>query len=198
MGSKKVTLTIDGIDANEKKSSTKIQYVNPNASDDVMRTFANKCAALSTDTHTATMKTTDEDITTAATPKPKLTLTVETQNLATLQLNSSTSFWNTVAVWNSTKENFPKIYCAYSYTKGSWTMTDLTKFFSFGVEQILDMSSPSNCQLKIFLEKETPSSPNATDTLTVDFLFTETPATQETIYRLTVTVNAGEATFVQL
>lgn len=71
---KKVTLTIDGIDANEKKSSTKIQYVNPNISDDVMRTFANKCAALSTDTHTATTKTTDEDITNATT-KPKLSLT---------------------------------------------------------------------------------------------------------------------------
>ena len=78
MASKKVTLTIDGIDANEKKSSTKIQYVNPNVSDDVMRTFANKCAALSTDTHTATTKTTDEDITTAAPTKPKLTVTLDT------------------------------------------------------------------------------------------------------------------------
>ena len=78
MGSKKVTLTIDGLDANQKKSSTKIQYVNPNASDDVMRTFANKCAALSTDTHTATTKTTDEDITNAETPKQKLPLTLNT------------------------------------------------------------------------------------------------------------------------
>lgn len=87
MDNKKVTLTIDGLDANQKKSSTKIQYINPNASDDVMRTFANKCAALSTDTHTATMKTTDEDITTAATPKPKVSVTLTTSATATLTYN---------------------------------------------------------------------------------------------------------------
>lgn len=196
MGSKKVTLTIEGLDANEKKSSTKIQYVNPNASDDVMRTFANKCAALSTDTHTATTKTTDEDITTAPTQKPKFTFPIDENGLANLQLGKSdTILWESIAVWNSTKANLPKIYCTYSYTQGNVTYTDLSMKFGFGVEQMLDMADPSNCRLMIYLAKGTLT---ADDVLTADFLCTETPVTRETMYRLTITGTAGEATFVQL
>ena len=195
MGSKKVTLTIDGIDTNEKKSSTKIPYVNPNASDDVMRTFANKCAALSTDTHTATTKTTDEDITTATPQKPKFTFPVNENGLANLQVGKSDSILlETLAVWMSTKANLPKIYCAYGYTENGMTYNDLAMTFGFGVEQILDMSDPSNCQLKIYLAKNS----HTDATLTVDFLCTETPVTRETMYRLTITGTAGEATFVQL
>ena len=59
----KVSLTIEGTDTAGKKTSTKIPYVNPNISNDTMKTFAEMCAALSTDTHTGTTKTTEEDIT---------------------------------------------------------------------------------------------------------------------------------------
>lgn len=59
----KVSLTIEGTDTAGKKTSTKIPYVNPNISNETMKTFAEMCAALSTDTHTGTTKTTEEDIT---------------------------------------------------------------------------------------------------------------------------------------
>lgn len=59
----KVSLTIEGTDATGKKSSTKIPYINPNISNETMKDFAEKCAALSADTYIGTTKTTEEDIT---------------------------------------------------------------------------------------------------------------------------------------
>lgn len=88
MGNKKVTLTIEGIDQVDKKTSTKIPYINPNISDAVMKTFAQKCAALSDDTHTGTIKTVEEDITNAAT-KPKLTLTLANDAKSALMFSRS-------------------------------------------------------------------------------------------------------------
>jgi len=59
----KVSLTIEGTDAEGKKSSMKIPYINPNISNETMKDFAEMCAELSTDTYTGTTKTTEEDIT---------------------------------------------------------------------------------------------------------------------------------------
>lgn len=59
----KVSLTIEGTDAEGKKSSMKIPYINPKISNETMKDFAEKCAALSNDTYTGTTKTTEEDIT---------------------------------------------------------------------------------------------------------------------------------------
>lgn len=59
----KVSLTIESTDTAGKKTSTKIPYVNPKISNDTMKTFAEMCAALSTDTYKSTTKTTEEDIT---------------------------------------------------------------------------------------------------------------------------------------
>lgn len=65
MANTKVSITINATDSNQKKTATKIPYVNPQASDDVLKTFAEKCAELSSDTYTGTTKTTEEDITDA-------------------------------------------------------------------------------------------------------------------------------------
>ena len=105
-------------------------------------------------------------------------------------------FWDSIANWNSSKANFPKIYCSYSYTQDGYVLSDLSKSFGFGVEEQLAVIDPSDCQLKIYLAPHAISGSNAT--LTADFLFAETPVTRETMYRLTITGTAGEATFVQL
>lgn len=60
---KQVSITIEGADTSGKKTSTKIPYINPNISDTTMKEFAEKCAALSSDTYIGTIKTTEEDIT---------------------------------------------------------------------------------------------------------------------------------------
>lgn len=60
---KQVSITIEGADTSGKKTSTKIPYINPNISDTTMKDFAEKCAALSSDTYIGTIKTTEEDIT---------------------------------------------------------------------------------------------------------------------------------------
>lgn len=59
----KVSLTIEGTDTTGKKTSTKIPYINPTISNETMKDFAEKCAALSDDTYVGTTKTTEEDIT---------------------------------------------------------------------------------------------------------------------------------------
>lgn len=92
MGNKKVTLTIEGVTQADKKTSTKIPYINPNISDDVMRTFAQKCAALTDDTHTGTTKTIDEDITTAEAEKPKVTLLLSTYAMEHLNFSSAPAY----------------------------------------------------------------------------------------------------------
>lgn len=92
MGNKKVTLTIEGVTQADKKTSTKIPYINPNISDDVMRTFAQKCAALTDDTHTGTTKTIDEDITTAETEKPKLNLMLTAYAMENFNFSSAPAY----------------------------------------------------------------------------------------------------------
>lgn len=59
----RVSLTIEGIDPNGKTSTNKIAYVNPTLSNNIMKTFAEKCNALTNDTYIGTTKTTEEDIT---------------------------------------------------------------------------------------------------------------------------------------
>lgn len=59
----RVSLTIEGADTSGKKTSTKIPYINPTISNETMKDFAEKCAALSADTYIGTTKTTEEDIT---------------------------------------------------------------------------------------------------------------------------------------
>lgn len=58
----KVTLQIDGTDANGKKTSEKISYVNPEATDNQLKQFAQQLMALTTTTRTGLKKTTEEDI----------------------------------------------------------------------------------------------------------------------------------------
>ena len=193
----KISASITYLDANNDKGSKAVTDISPTADNGAIKNFCVGLLGLTTNTLSQIDRIEKTDITNATT-KPKLTLSVETQNLAQLQLNASEFFWDTIAIWNSSKANFPKIYCAYSYTRGNNSKYDLTRYLSFGIEEIFDAEDTSNCKLNFFLEKNQPVAPAATDTLTVDFLFTETPATQETIYRLTVTVNAGEATLVQL
>lgn len=196
MGSKKVTLTIDGVDANEKKSSTKIQYINPNISDDVMRTFANKCAAMSTDTHTATTKTTDEDITTAETPKPKLTLDIDSPKLAELAANDTA----TAAV-------FAYIPLAYTFQTRPKLMVDICCVDESLGQYAFDPNAPTDryatagyinrhgvgaaCKFHETEGREFTQ-------LTIDYYFAETETTAATQYRLTITKTAGEATFAQV
>ncbi len=196
MGNKKVTLTIDGLDSNQKKSSTKIQYVNPNASDDVMRTFANKCAALSTDTHTATTKTTDEDITTAETPKPKLTLEVDSTELAKLAVTSE-----------GTSAEFAHVPIGFRTNDlGLYTVSLI--WDDNGQLYVFDPTAPTSRYIMAgyvsttsfgaacrFVEE---GSHGFDGNLTVDFYFSETNTTAATHYQLTITKTAGQATFVQL
>ena len=193
----KISASITYLDANNDKGSKAVTDISPTADNGAIKNFCVGLLGLTTNTLSQIDRIEKTDITNATT-KPKLTLSVDTEELAQLQLNASQSFWFIIATWNSSKANFPKIYCAYSYTRGNNSKYDLTKYFSFGIEEIFDAEDTSNCKLKVSLEKNQPVAPAATDTLTADFLFTETPATQETIYRLTITVNAGEATLVQL
>ena len=199
MGSKKVTLTIDGVDANEKKSSTKIQYVNPNISDDVMRTFANKCAAISTDTHTATTKTTDEDITTATTPKPKLSLIVDSDPLAEMYLDP--------------EEDFMDTYNAAKYPSGMVSLPTLTVSITIWIDDNVEVGAFKNVNNFVSAGYTSPTEDGynigvciASDDsqhhglcrAEVIFYFSETETTAATQYKFTITRTAGEATFVQL
>lgn len=52
----KVNLQIKTTDANDKNQTTTISYANPNASDQVLKTFAQKIVALSTDMYRGTDK----------------------------------------------------------------------------------------------------------------------------------------------
>ena len=187
MGNKKVTLTIDGIDASNKKSSTKIQYVNPNASDDVMRTFANKCAALSTDTHTATMKTTDEDITTAA-AKQDLEVTLANIPLMRQNLRLGGKSENT----NSHFLQFLVINPAQAYpvkinyetvnntNKPEITKIDFKPVYMPGLPAAGDLHA-----LWDFTAFE-----GATGNIEITLKFFETVNTNETKYKVTITTDA--------
>ena len=196
---KKVTLTIDGVDASNKKSSTKIPYVNPNASDEVMRTFANKCAALSTDTHTATTKTTDEDITTAATPKPKLTLIVDSEPLAEMYFDPADGLVYT--------------YHAAKYPSGMVSLPTLTVSSTIWIDDNVEVGAFKNTNNFVSAGYTSPTEDGynigvciASDDsqhhglcrAEVIFYFSETETTAATQYKLTVTSTAGEATFIQL
>ena len=190
MGSKKVTLTIDGLDANEKKSSTKIQYVNPNVSDDVMRTFANKCAALSTDTHTATTKTTDEDITNAATPKPKLTLTMPSQLPAKLNLTSLSTETNTMYVLFN-EESLPNFVYRIEQPRDFYDSCVAITVYN---AEIGATSDPSYYVRIVAMLKSVPS---AEGNVTVTIYFDETETTEATTAQVTIPIT-GNATLTIL
>lgn len=195
MGSKKVTLTLDGVDTANKKSSMKIPYVNPNVSDDVMRTFANKCAALSTDTHTATTKTIDEDITTAETPKPQLTLEVDNTELARVQFDNTGAAYR-FAKFPNTIGALPKLTVDIT----AWDDNDRevgafwgpNNFVSAGFARLYGDYIIGVCTMS------EPGGSRYLDYAVVNFHFGETETTAATQYRLTITRNAGEATFVQV
>ena len=191
----KISANITYVDTDNNKGSKAITDISPTADNGAIKDFCVGLIGLTTNTLSQIDRVEKTDITNA-TPKPKFTVPVVEETLANLQLGKSDSIlWEGIAVWNSTKANLPKIYCTYSYTQGNVTYTDLSMKFGFGVEQMLDMADPSNCRLMIYLAKGTLT---ADDTLIVDFICTETPVTRETMYRLTITGTAGEATFVQL
>ena len=196
MGSKKVTLTLDGVDQANKKSSTKIPYINPNVSDDIMREFANKCAALSTDTHTATTKTTDEDITTAVTPKPKLTLEVNNTELAKLAMTSegTSATFAFVPMGFNTNDLRLDINAIIFDENGGIYVFDTTAPTSRYVMAGYVSGTSFGAACRFVEEGDHVLDSN----VTVDFYFSETSTTTATNYRLTITKTAGQATFVQL
>lgn len=178
---KKVTLTIDGIDANNKKSSTKIPYVNPNASDDVMRTFANKCAALSTDTHTATTKTTDEDITNAATPKPKVALPDFNTYANLTNIKEAEGSYNAAL---SSGDHFPN-FTYYVDMPSDWT--DIQATFTVYNQK----SSAALLKMLAYVKPDMPGTVTGEATITIHFDETETTAATTAVITVPVTGNAS-------
>lgn len=69
----KVNLQIKTTDVNDKNQTTTISYANPNASDQVLKTFAQKIVALSTDMYRETNKI---ETTNLDTESSKLTATI--------------------------------------------------------------------------------------------------------------------------
>ena len=187
MGNKKVTLTIDGVDANEKKSSTKIQYVNPNIDDSVMLGFATLCAGLSTDTYTGTTKTTDEDITNTPMVKPDLEVTLADLELMRQRLrlggrseNTDSHFLQFLVITSEVypvKISFQKVNntSQTGITKIDWTPIYMPGLPAAGyVHGIWDLTAFEG----------------ATGNIEMPLTFAETSKTKETKYKVTVTANA--------
>ena len=124
----KISASITYLDADNNKGSKAITDISPTADNGAIKNFCVGLLGLTTNTLSQIDRVEKTDITNA-TPKPKLTLEVYTETLATLQLNSDTMFWDSIANWNSSKANFPKIYCSYSYTQDGYVLSDLSKSF---------------------------------------------------------------------
>ena len=184
----KVSLTIEGADTSGKKTSTKIPYVNPKISDDTMKTFAEKCAALSTDTHTATLKTTEEDITTG-TGKPKFTVTINTTSVEAITFGQKT---NAKPLFYGVEGDKPQLTTEYHCEQEDGTIVNViapTIVFAASWQE-------STKNVNIFSDTTGASAFQLTK-LIADLHFAETDVTAETTYRLTI-ADGETTTFVQL
>ena len=193
--SDKISANITYVDTDNNKGSKAITDISPTADNGAIKNFCVGLLGLTTNTLSQIDRVEKTDITNA-TAKPKLTLDVKEDEISTLKLNPGTYVRPTIADLPATvKANLPKLYCSYTCIDGDLEI-DLTNSFGFGIAYMwMPGDEPVTGMLNILLKDCINSS---TGLLTVDFVFTETPVTQETTYRLTVTMTAGEATFVQL
>lgn len=107
MADKTVSITLNGIDSSDKKTSSKIAYVNPNLDNATLAQFGSMCADLSTDTNTSIVKTTDEDITGATTKTP-----IEFREG---QAPPATLSWSTITSEMSSSGEYSDMYYISSY-----------------------------------------------------------------------------------
>lgn len=188
MGNKKVTLTIDGVDANEKKSSTKIQYVNPNIDDSVMLGFATLCAGLSTDTYTGTTKTTDEDITNTPMVKPDLEVTLADLELMRQRLRLGGRSENTNAHFLQFLVINPEQVYPVKVTFQKVNNTDKTEITKIDWMPVYMPALPAAGDLHGIWDLT--AFEGATGNIEMTLTFAETLKTKETKYKVTVTANA--------
>lgn len=86
----KVNLQIKTTDVNDKNQTTTISYANPNASDQVLKTFAQKIVALSTDMYRGTDKVETTNLDTESS-KSVATITLSSTSITTAALKTTLS-----------------------------------------------------------------------------------------------------------
>ena len=107
MADKTVSITLNGIDSSDKKTSSKIAYVNPNLDNATLAQFGSMCADLSTAPNSNIIKTTDEDITGATTKTP-----IEFREG---QAPPATLPWSTITSEMSSSGEYSDMYYISSY-----------------------------------------------------------------------------------
>jgi len=86
----KVNLQIKTTDVNDKNQTTTISYANPNASDQVLKTFAQKIVALSTDMYRETNKIETTNLDTESS-KTTATITLSSTSITKAALKTALS-----------------------------------------------------------------------------------------------------------
>lgn len=198
----KTAATITYIDANGSKGTKSITDISPMADNGAIKNFCTALNALSTNT-ISTINKVEQTTITNATVKPKLTLTILTENLATLAISTS----NSQALIATIEATRPALTTAalfyYPDNEGdpeaNWIETPYPNtnptadneyaYFTGGYDTVFNQNSiGASCV--------------ATDTtiskIVVDYMFAETDSTAATTYRLTIRKTAGDATFVQI
>lgn len=174
----KVSITINATDGNQKKTSTKIPYVNPQTSDTVLKEFAEMCADLSSDTYVGVTKTTETDISDGG--SSKLVPTISWQNPSGGTIKFATLYQQL----NSMKFT----YCIFeigrvTFEQGT-TFAVKSTFPTIGGVAVINEDGYAQLQLGICAE-ELDSTP-ADGTITV--YIPETDTTVATTAVMTVTV----------
>lgn len=198
----KTSATITYLDENNNKGTKSITDISPDADSGAIKNFCTALNALSTNTISSIDKIEKTDITNA-TVKPKLTLTILTENLATLAISTSNS-QTLIATIGATRPALTTAALFYypdneGDPEADWIETPYPNtnpvgdneysYFTGGYDTVGNLDSIG-------------ASCIATDTtilkIVVDYMFAETDSTSATTYRLTIRKTAGEATFVQL
>lgn len=183
----RVSLTIEGADASGKKSSTKIPYINPTISNETMKDFAEKCAALSNDTYIGTTKTTEEDITNGGKTTPDVTWISPASG--TIPVSAFVNLINGVYGWYSAEMRIE----GATFTAGEkfYVKTEPTNFGNASMFGGFATVTKSNeATLYIMAAKGNSSNPQPHDGDKFTVLIPETDTSSATTIVLTVTADA--------